>query len=212
MRSRLGRAIGVTAVVLLLGLVCSCNAKGPAFDSVATLPDAGRHPPGVSVDPAGELPDRSQRARTSSAVVVLGAPRDPEAIRATVRSYFHAIVEESPRELEALLSARATVTARSRQLSARDHLLSRFARHDYGSLRGSAIYREEELEITEPDPIEGRERAARAGLDPDADQRLVRVRIVAPSAGRPRLFADDVVLRLVAQGSGWAVLEITEEF
>jgi hypothetical protein len=145
-------------------------------------------------------------------VVVLGAPRDPETIRAVVRSYFHAIVEESPGELDALLAPRALVTARSRQLPARDYLLSRFARYEYGSLRGSAIYREEELEVTDPDPVEGRERAARSGLDPNADQRLVRVPIAAAATGRQRLFGDDVVLRLVARGSGWAVLEIAEEF
>jgi hypothetical protein len=155
---------------------------------------------------------RTQRGRTAMSVVVLGAPTDPESIRAVVRSYFQAIVEESPGALEKLLVARALVTARSRQLPARDYLLSRFARYDYGSLRGSAIYREEELEVSEPDPVEGRERAARAGLDPDADQRVVRVPIVAPSAGRQRMFGDDVVLRLVGRGSGWAVLEIAEEF
>jgi hypothetical protein len=195
-----------------LALACACSANGPAFDSVATLPDAGRHPPGVSVDPAGELPARTARGRTASGVVVLGTPTDPGTIRGVVRAYFHAIVEESPSELEALIHPRAVVLARSRQLGARDYLLSRFARYDYGSLRGSVIYREEELEVTEPDPTESRERAARAGLEPDVDQRLVRIRIVAQSAGRPRLFADDLTLRLVAHGSGWVVLEIAEEF
>jgi len=198
--------------MVLLVLACACNVQGPAFDSVATLPDAGRHPPGVSVDPAGELPERTQRGRTSSGVVVLGAPTDPETIRAVVRSYFHAIVEESANELDTLLAPRALVTARSRQLPARDYLIARFARYDYGSLRGSAIYREEELEVSEPDASEGRERAARAGLDPNADQRLVRVPIATTPMGRQRLFGDDVVLRLVARGSSWAVLEIAEEF
>jgi hypothetical protein len=145
-------------------------------------------------------------------VVVLGAPTDPESIRAVVRSYFQAIVEESPIALDRLLVPKAVVTARSRQLLARDYLLSRFARYDYGSLRGSAIYREDELEVAEPDPVEGRERAARAGLDPDADQRVVRVPIVAASAGRQRMFGDDIVLRLIGRGSSWAVLEIAEEF
>jgi hypothetical protein len=193
-------------------LELSCSARGAAFDSVATLPDAGRHPPGVSVDPAGELPLRAEKGRTTTGVVVLGAPMDPEMIRAVVRAYFHAIVEESPAELDMLLAQRALVTARSRQLPARDYLVSRFARYDYGSLRGSAIYRDSDLEITEPDPVEGRERAARAGLDPDAEQRLVRIPMAAAPAGHQRLFGDDVVLRLVARGSGWAVLEIAEEF
>jgi len=49
-------------------------------------------------------------------VVVLGAPTDPESIRVVVRSYFQAIVEESPTALEKLLVARALVTARSRAM------------------------------------------------------------------------------------------------
>jgi hypothetical protein len=179
---------------------------------VPTLPDAGRHPPGVSVDPAGELPERTQRARTTTGVVVLGAPTDPATLRSVVRSYFHAIVEESPGELEALLASRATVTARSRQLPARDYFLARFARYDYGSLRGSALYRENDLEISEPDAAESRERAARAGVDPDAVQRLVRVTIALGAQGQKRLFGDDVVLRLVTRGSSWSILEIVEEF
>ena len=212
MKRRARRAIGAAAEISSLALACSWCANGPAFESVATLPDAGRHPPGVSVDPAGELPARTARGRTASGVVVLGTPTDPGTIRGVVRAYFHAIVEESPSEVEALLHPRAIVLARSRQVAARDFLLSRFARYDYGSLRGSVIYREEELEVTEPEATESRERAARAGLEPDVDQRLVRIRVVAQSAGRPRLFADEIVLRLVAHGSGWVVLEVLEEF
>lgn len=189
----------------------SCS-QGPAFDSVATLPDAGRHPPGVSVDPAGELPARAPRGRTATNVVVLGTPTNPETIRAVVRSYFHAIVAESTSELDALLAPRATLTTKSRQLPAREHLVSRFARYDYGSLRGSAIYREDELEISEPDPVDSRDRAVRAGMDPDADQRIVRIPVAQAGAGRQRLFGDDVVLRLVSRDAGWTVLEITEDF
>jgi hypothetical protein len=189
-----------------------CAASGAEFESVATLPDAGPHAPGVSVDPAGVLPAKTENGRTGSGVLVLRSPTDPEAIRSTVRAYFHAIVEESPVELDAVLAPRALFTARGRQLPAREQLLSRFARYDYGSLRGTVIYREDELEASEPDPTEARERALRAGLDPDADQRLIHVKIPAPTAGRSRLFADDVILRLVARGAGWAVLDVTEEF
>jgi hypothetical protein len=201
-----------TSGLCLLALAWSCGAQGPAFDSVATLPDAGRHPPGVSVDPAGELPERSPRARTATGVVVLDAPTDPALLRTVVRSYFHAIVEESTGELESLLAPRATVTARSRQLPARDYFMARFARYDYGSLRGTALYREHELEISEPDPADSHERAARAGLDPDAAQRLVRVPISPAVHGQKRLFGDDVVLRVGTRGSGWSILEVVEEF
>ncbi|HEX6272028.1 MAG TPA: hypothetical protein VFZ53_03275 [Polyangiaceae bacterium] len=179
---------------------------------MATLPDAGKHPPGVSVDPAGELPARTQRARTSLGVIVLGAPTDPATLRTAVRAYFRAILEESPGELEALLAPRAAVTTRSRQVPAREYFLSRFARHEYGALRGSVLYRDEDIEITEPEPSERRERAARAGLDPEAAQRVVRIPVSAAAQGQKRVFGDDVVLRLVARGSGWSVLEIVEDF
>ena len=212
MRRSARRPFWGTTELCLFVLACSCGVQGPAFDSVATLPDAGRHPPGVSVDPAGELPVRTERARTTTGVVVLGAPTDPATLRSVVRSYFHAIVEESPSELEALLAPRATVTARSRQLPARDYFLARFARYDYGSLRGSALYRENDLEISEPEAAESRERAARAGVDPDAVQRLVRVTIAPSAHGQKRLFGDDVVLRLVTRGSSWSILEVVEEF
>jgi hypothetical protein len=179
---------------------------------VATLPDAGKHPPGVSVDPPGELPARAQRARTSLGVVVLGAPTDPAKLRAVVRAYFRAILEESQGDLEPLLAPRATVTTRSRQLPAREYFASRFARYEYGSLRGSTLYREEELEITEPEPSERRERAVRAGLDPEAAQRVVRIPISPAAQSQRRVFGDEVVLRLVGRGSGWSVLEIVEDF
>lgn len=206
------RRVRGTTELCLFALNVSCSVQGPAFDSVATLPDAGRHPPGVSVDPAGELPERTQRGRTTMGVVVLGAPTDPATLRSVVRSYFHAIVEESPVELDALLAPRATVTARSRQLPARDYFAARFARYDYGALRGSALYREIDLEVSEPDAAESRERAARAGLDPEAAQRLVRVTIAPAAQGQKRLFGDDVLLRLVTRGSSWSILEIVEEF
>jgi hypothetical protein len=146
------------------------------------------------------------------AVVVLGAPTDPATLRAVVRAYFHAIVEESPGELEGLLVPRATVTTRTRQLAARDYFATRFSRYEYGLLRGSALYREEDVEVTEPDPVERRERAARAGMDPDAAQRLVRVPMAQAILGQRRLFGDDVVLRLVSRGSSWGILEVVEDF
>jgi hypothetical protein len=205
------RGSGASAVALA-ALAGSCGARGPAFESVPTLPDAGQHAPGVSVDPAGELPVRTQKAHTETTVVVLESPMDPATIRAVVRAYFHAVVEESPSELDAVLMPRAVVTTRSRQLPAREHLLSRFARYDYGALRGSAVYREESLEISEPDPADARERAARAGLDPDAGQRIVRVPIASASHGQKRLFGDDVTLRLVARDASFVIAEIVEEF
>ena len=201
-----------TSAIGFFAALCACSAQGAAFESVATLPDAGKHPPGVSVDPAGELPARTQRARTSLGVIVLGAPTDPATLRTAVRAYFRAILEESPGELDALLATRATVTTRSRQVPAREYFLSRFARHEYGWLRGSVLYRDEDLEITEPEPSESRERAARAGLDPEAAQRVVRIPVSPTAQGQKRVFGDDVVLRLVARGSGWSVLEIVEDF
>jgi hypothetical protein len=146
------------------------------------------------------------------AVVVLGAPADPATLRAVVRSYFDAIVDESPSELEALLAPRATVSARSRQLPAREYFAARFARYEYGALRGSSLYREEELEITEPDPGESRERARRAGLDAGAPQRIIRVPVTSPGQGQKRLFADQVVLRVVGRGPAWEIFEVVEDF
>jgi hypothetical protein len=146
------------------------------------------------------------------AVVVLGAPADPATLRAVIRSYFDAIVHESPSELDALLAPRATVSTRSRQLPAREYFAARFSRHEYGALRGSSVYREEDLEITEPDPAESRERSARAGLDAAAPQRLVRVPITSAAQGQRRLFADQVVLRLVGRGPAWEILEVVEDF
>ena len=58
-RRSLGDRFGERRSFVCSVLACSCGVQGPAFDSVATLPDAGRHPPGVGVDPAGELPERT---------------------------------------------------------------------------------------------------------------------------------------------------------
>jgi hypothetical protein len=81
-------------------LALACASRGPAFESVTTLPDEPRYPAGVEVERLTTLPDARPSGHTQSGVLVLLAPMDPGQARATVDAFFRAMAEESPSGLD----------------------------------------------------------------------------------------------------------------
>jgi hypothetical protein len=192
-------------------LALACASRGPAFESVTTLPDEPRYPAGVEVERPTTLPDATARGSTQSGVLVLEAPIDPEQARATVNGFFRAMVEESGSGLDSVLSPQAVVQAGSRRESARTYYLGRFARLDYRAVRGEALFHEGDVELWER-ADGGSLRIATAPLEPGPHEVVVRVRVTASWVGRPRLFGDELVFRLAPRGAGFVIREVIEDF
>jgi len=198
--------LGVGAAVGL-----GCAARGPAFESTAAAPDDPRYPAGAEVDLPTTLPSPRAQGDTESGIVVLQAPSDPRRARATVDAFFRAMTEESPSALASVIATDALVQAGSKREPARNYYLGRFTRHDYRALRGEKLYHPGDVEVWERSEV-GELRTSPAPLEPAAGQVVIRVRVTVSWAGRPRLFGDELVFRLVARGKGFLISEIVEDF
>jgi hypothetical protein len=198
-------------VVLAALLAGACSANGPAFESVASLPEEPRRPAGTEIEPRLDLPGSKHDAHTGAGLVVLESPADPQAARAVIAAFFRAATEESPTALDALLAPQAMIQSGSRREPVRTHFQMRFARLDYRSLAGEVVYRDADLELWERGPS-GAEARAGAPLTPNERELVARVRIAASWVGRPRLFGDELVFRLAPSGRGWTIGEIVEDF
>ena len=192
-------------------LLAACQARGPAFESVAVLPEEPRRPAGTDVEPRFDLPGSSRSADTSAGLVVLESPADPAAARAAVAGFFRAVAEESPTQLDAVLTQQATIQSGSRRELLRSHFQMRFSRLDYRSLAGEVLYRDADLELWERGPP-GSEARSTAPITPNERELVARTRITASWVGRPRLFGDELVFRLVPSGRGWLISEVVEDF
>jgi hypothetical protein len=199
-------------VLLLAALVlAACGSRGPAFDSVASLPEGPRRPAGTEIEPKLELPGSKHDAHTGAGLVVLESPADPAGARAVIAAFFRAATEESTTALDALLTPQAMIQSGSRREPVRTHFQMRFARLDYRSLAGDVVYRDADLELWERGPS-GTEARSGAPLTPNERELVARVRIGVTWVGRPRLFGDELVFRLAPSGRGWTISEIVEDF
>lgn len=194
-----------------VALALGCATRGPAFETVTTLPDEPRYPAGVEVERPTTLPDPDASGHSQSGVLVLKAPMDPGKARAAVRSFFRAMVEESTSGLDSVLAPQAMVQAGSRRESARSYYVGRLMRLDYRAVRGEALFHEGDLELWER--TDGRShRGSPAPLEPGQNEVVVRVRMTASWVGRPRLFGDELVFRLAPRGPGFVIREVIEDF
>jgi hypothetical protein len=192
-------------------LALACASRGPAFESVSTLPDEPRYPAGVDVERPTALPNAARGGRTEAGLVVLEAPIDPAQARATVGAFFRAMVEESASGLDNVLTPQAIAQAGSRREAARSHYLGRFQRLDYRAVRGEALFHEGDVELWER--TEGSApRVTPTPFEPGPHEVVIRVRVTASWVGRPRLFGDELVFRLAPRGSGFVIREIYEDF
>jgi hypothetical protein len=178
-----------------LALAVACAGGGPAFETVATLPTAARHPAGADSDPAPRLPPKERRGDAESGLLVLETPADPTAARAVIAAFFRAIVSESPSGLAAVLAPNATLQEGSRREGAASAWAGRFSRFDYRSLAGEPLYRDAAILMREDD-----------------GDIWARVPLEISWGARPRVLGDDMTLRLTPSGSSWSIAEIIEEF
>jgi len=127
--------------------------------------------------------------------VVLQTPVATNAARRVIWAFFRAVTLESPRELSAVLSPDAMMQNGPRRESALSVWGSRFARFDYRSLVGERIASDSDLKLSS-----------------DGDDLLVEVPIQVSWGTRPRMLGDAFTFRLTPSGSGWLIVEISEDF
>jgi hypothetical protein len=186
-------------VSLRVGLVLFCSAVacagGPAFETVATLPEPARHPAGADIDPAPKLPPKQRRGEAESGLLVLETPADPAAARAVIAAFFRAIIAESPSALAAVLAPNAIMQEGTRREGAIASWSGRFSRFDYRSLAGEPLYRDAAVLMREDD-----------------GDIWASVPLEINWGARPRVLGDELTLRLTPSGASWLVAEILEEF
>lgn len=173
----------------------ACAASGPGFETVTTLPKPARHPAGTDVEPGTTLPAAERRGTTAAGLVVLETPADPNAARAVVSAFFHAVVDESPHALSAVLTPNARMQNGARREGAASVWSGRFARFDYRSLAGESLYRESDIQVTE-----------------EEHDLLLRVPLSVAWGSRPRMLGDEFTFRLVPSGASFLIDEIVEDY
>jgi hypothetical protein len=146
-------------------------------------------------------------------VAVLRAPADVALARELVSRFFRAVVEESPEDLDDLLTEGATTTLGQGRQPALDSWRARLVRLDYRSLEHSLIYRESEVETyREVAGVAPHPRGAPLPVTVTGDDLLLRVPILTPRAGRKRLFGDEVWFLLKPGPNGYRIAELVENF
>lgn len=204
----------LATLALVCGATSGCAGASPSFKTVSRFPNQPPHAPGVAVDPTPALPAATATDSSEHALVVLQAPADTSAARATVRSFFRAVVEEQPAKLDALFSRDAWMQTGGQ--SDRQHALTywhaRLAKLDYSVLRGRLVYRESDMETYRPKDL-ARLRAVRhLSLSISDDQVLIRVPIATPRVGNKRLFADEMLFVLSPKANAYVIDGVDENF
>lgn len=204
----------LATLALVLEAASGCAGTSPSFKTVARFPDQPPHAPGVAVDPTPALPAATATDNSDQALVVLQAPADTSAARATVRSFFRAVVAGQATKLDALFSHDAWMQtgAQSDRQRALTYWHARLAKLDYSVLRGQVVYRESDMETYRPQDL-ARLRAVRhLSLSISDDQVLIRVPIATPRVGNKRLFADEMLFVLSPKANSYVIDGIDENF
>lgn len=197
------------------GIALGSCARSPADFATSTELDAGpRRAPGVAVDPATELPPPATRASADRGLVVLRAPANVDAARATVREFFRAVIAEEPARLQSTIKEDSWLQADAG--GARQRALPfwqmRLSRLDYGVLAGQLVYRESEMETYLADDAANLSTERRLRLVPKDDDVVIRVGITTASSGQMRLFGDEIVFLLRPDDNGYMIHEMVEDF
>jgi hypothetical protein len=207
---------GAAFTALALAAAGGCAGASPSFATVSKFPDEPRHAPGVAVDPTPTLPAATASDSVDDALVVLRAPADVSAARATVRAFFRAVIGEQPDALDALINGDGWVqtSPQSSRQSALGYWRARLAKFDYSALRGQLVYRESEIETYRPRDLDRLKASRRLPLSVSNDQVLVRVPIATSRVGRKRVFADEMLFVLSPKpgAGGYQIDGIEEDF
>ncbi len=208
------RGGAIISACLALSAVAGCERRvvPMRFPTQSSFSDdEPRRPAGVASDPALKLPAEADMGSTEANLVVLKAPPDTESARAVVREFMKSTVSESASRLAELLDQSAIVRSRSsgRRENARSFWNTRITTLNYGDLAGQLLYRDSEMETYRREDLSGRRSVP---VYPQADEIVVRVKILTPKNGKVRLFGDELVFRLKPTETGYLIREIVEDF
>jgi hypothetical protein len=196
-------------------LLCvGCAASPPALPPTAPIPGvaAERRAPGVPEVQRLVLPLPERAGSSRESLLLLRAPPATELARDAVRDFLRATVNEAMDRLDPLLADQAFVdTALGRQ-PARAFWQLRFAQLDYTELRGQLLFRDADLQTFRAEDLARLPPGRRLPLELGVDEVAVRVPIRVSWAGRTRLFGDELLFRLQANGTGFEIAQISEDF
>jgi hypothetical protein len=166
------------------------------------------------VDPTFQLPAASRQAPAEARLLVLQAPANMQAARATIRQFFQAILAEDTALLERILDEQAWVQddksgARQR---AGAFWRARLSRLEYETLAGQLVYRESEVQTYLAEDALRLGELRRLRMAPEDDDVVIRVPIATPTVGSTRLFGEEIVFLMRPSQKGYIIAEILEDF
>jgi hypothetical protein len=211
-----GFSRSVSAGVLAACLGCAqAPGIGPVFATAPELPSAPRHPDGVSVDPAAELPASSDAEKTLEPVVVLRPPVPEKAVEAVISDFFRSIAANDMDKLADLLTSDAGATARWKGAAPGllDFWRTRTRRLSYKKISPDLVYDPAQVEIYRYDDLAtakpGRPLRPHVMIRSDL---LARVPIATVRVGHERLFGDEILFVLRRDQGALRIREAAEDF
>ncbi len=199
-----------------VAVACAGGGGATAMESKAAGTSSAEEPkrraPGIAVDPRAALPEPASSASSDRGLLVLSAPPNPEAARATVRSFFSAVLREAADEIDRIVGPDAWVETGSQRQPVRGFWRARFAQLDYASLAHDVVYRDSELETFRPVDLARQDGDQPTFVDAKPGDLVVRAKIRVSWSGRPRLLGDELVFLLRPDADRFVITEISEDF
>jgi hypothetical protein len=213
--SRFSAPFVVASLVAALASCASRETRGPRFVTAAELPQGGRRPDGVVVDPSPELPRAAEAAVPASDLVVLKPPLPETAARSVVAAFFRAIVTEDLEALTDLATPDASAPSRTRGNggSIVEHWRSRMRHFRYRTLANEVLYQEADIELYRYEDLETI--APRRPVRPPDMTRsdlVLRVPMAVVRLGADRAFGDDLQFLLRRDKDRYRIRQVLEDF
>ncbi len=216
----------------LLAAASALTAQlGCAAAPLPRIAKGPRQPDGVTVDPPLETPWTRSSAKPSDKMVTLSAPVPVELSLRVVAELFAAITVESPDRLDAVLTRDFYFQAMGSSQGYRPpyyyhhrygrygeeeevgYWRGRFQKGDYTALSGRLVYREDEVAIYrrgDAEPAELSRWVNTSQLGPN--ELVLHVKVRTPRVGADKLFGEDMLLWLRAEGDSFRVYKLAEDF
>jgi hypothetical protein len=202
-----GGALAIAGAAFLFAF--ACGGSRPMV-SALELPDAGRSPDGVLIEPPAALPPAVIRAEARG-VVALREPVGDEAIREVVRALVAGFEHEDLEALKALLTPDAVlIGARGSHLSVADSWMRRLRTLDYTSMSGVEVVRLERIQRFDFDDLGTGDAPTRPPEMKPGDV-LIRVPIETPMISGEKLFGDAWIVLLRRDAGRFRVAGYSED-
>jgi hypothetical protein len=212
--ARFGELPRVRLLTAFLGGLLSggCWVDRPVYIAPGSAGDATRS---AHVVESGEPPAPARVADADQGVVVLEAPLARRDARQAVRRFFDAVERESQSELDAVMTSDAVLYtgAGSGTQVASKAWAARFKRLDYEPSGSRRVFRDDELELYEPDELARLAPPRVFALSPRAGQLLAVVNVRDRRApGAPRRFGARIEFILESSATRTRIREVFEDF